>query len=349
MKWGLAKYNREKDMIHILRKNNQRAAIGKRSEFRVHGKVVEWEEIERYFSRKKELTQKTASCATPPYIGCRTPPVQEKTLMAPSTNGVPLNFHENAGMVDMGWESSMSLGNDDAGFQQWTFTDTENILSIHLGVPPSLSPPKTLLVPEALFSSISIYISESFQSGRWIINDQGGACTALTPVGVDPTSYADLTVYCTMAIRFIKRGSAIEFRRVLSKAFGLVQPMLLIQHPRTLDNILYAFFLLKGYGLQDVALLLRDFVGKMATEVIAKNHPWRNICQLFATLDADILDQALGQVYKCVLDAFGKSVVPLKETTLLVRLDLVQILCGRTDLPRAERLLRDILASGVCV
>jgi hypothetical protein len=27
---------------------------------------------------------------------------------------------------------------------------------------------------------------------------------------------------------------------------------------------------------------------------------------------------------------------------------LVQILCGRTDLPRAERLLRDILASGVC-
>ena len=99
--------------------------------------------------------------------------------------------------------------------------------------------------------------------------------------------------------------------------------------------------------MQDVALLLRDFVGKMATEVIAKNHPWRNICQLFATLDADNLDQALGQVYKCVLDAFGKSVVPLKETTLLVRLELVQIL-GHTDLPRAERLLRDILASGVC-
>jgi hypothetical protein len=346
MKWGLAKYNKEKDMIHILRKNNQRAAIGKSSQFRVHGKVVDWKEIERYFSRKKELAQKTASCATPPYICCRTPPAQEKTLMAPSTNGVPLNFHENASMVDMGWESSMSLGNDNAGFQQWTFIDTENILSTHLGVPPSPSLPQTFLIPEALFSGINIYISESFQNGTWIIDGQS-ACTAVTPDGVNPTVYVNLNVYCKMAFRFIKKGCVVEFGRVLSKAFGLVQPMLFIQHPRTLDSILSAFFFLKESGLQDVALLLRDFVGKMATEIIAKNHPWRNICQLFATFDVDLLDQALRHIYQCVIDTFRKSVGPLKRTPLRVRLELIQFLYGYTDLPRAERLFRDILASGV--
>jgi len=346
MKWGLAKYNKEKDMTHILRKNNQRAAIGKSSHFRVHGKVVRWKEIERYFSRKKELTQKTASCATPPYICCRTPPAEEKTLMASSANGLPLSFQDNAGTVDMGWESSMSLGNDNAGFQQQAFIDTESILSIHLGVPPSPSPPQIFLVPEALFSSISIYISESFQNGTWIIDEQS-ACTAVTPDGVDPTVYVNLNVYCEMAFRFIKKGRAIEFGHVLSKAFGFVQPMLSIQHPRTLGSILSAFFFLKESGLQHVALLLRDFVGKMATEIIAKNHPWRNICQLFATFDLDLLDQALRHIYQCVFDTFGKSVGPSKRTPLRIRLELIQLLYGYTDLPRAERLFRDILASGV--
>jgi len=73
--WGLDKKNKENDILAIVRKTTQRAAVGKKSIFRVRGRVLDPDEIERYLKRKRisvELVQ-MQSASTPPGLECFTP------------------------------------------------------------------------------------------------------------------------------------------------------------------------------------------------------------------------------------------------------------------------------------
>ena len=78
-KWGLDKKNKEPEMRAIVRKNKQRAGQGKRSNFLVRKRQLDFAEVVRYWQRKgmtiDEVVARSIASPTPEAIECFTPPV----------------------------------------------------------------------------------------------------------------------------------------------------------------------------------------------------------------------------------------------------------------------------------
>ena len=76
-KWGLDKKNKEPEMRAIVRKNRQRAEQGKRSDFRVRKRQMNFAEVVRYWERKgvtiDEVTARSIASPTPEAVECFTP------------------------------------------------------------------------------------------------------------------------------------------------------------------------------------------------------------------------------------------------------------------------------------
>ena len=76
-KWGLDKKNKEPEMRVFVRKNKQRAEQGKRSNFRVRERQLNFAEIVRYWERKgvtmNEVIARSTASPTPEAIECFTP------------------------------------------------------------------------------------------------------------------------------------------------------------------------------------------------------------------------------------------------------------------------------------
>lgn len=76
-KWGLDKKNKEPEMRAIVRKNKQRAEQGKRSNFRVRKRQLNFAEVVRYWERKgvtiDEVIARSTASPTPEAIECFTP------------------------------------------------------------------------------------------------------------------------------------------------------------------------------------------------------------------------------------------------------------------------------------
>lgn len=76
--WGLdSKNNREREMRAAVRKHNQRTQHGKRSIFRIRDKPVDYQEIVRYFARKRlsieDVVAQRRASKTPEAVVCLTP------------------------------------------------------------------------------------------------------------------------------------------------------------------------------------------------------------------------------------------------------------------------------------
>ena len=76
-KWGLDKKNKEPEMRAIVRKNKQRAERGKRSNFRVRKRHLNFAEVARYWERKgvtiDEVIARSTASPTPEAVECFTP------------------------------------------------------------------------------------------------------------------------------------------------------------------------------------------------------------------------------------------------------------------------------------
>ncbi len=76
-KWGLDKKNKEPEMRAIVRKNKQRAEQGKRSNFRVRKRQLNFSEVVRYWERKgmtvDEVIAQLKASPTPEAVECLTP------------------------------------------------------------------------------------------------------------------------------------------------------------------------------------------------------------------------------------------------------------------------------------
>lgn len=334
--WGLDKKNKKRDMIAILRKKTQREAVGKKSSFRVRGQVVVMENVLQYFKRKKEIPKiGPPAASTPPDISCWTP----SAVHTPQTidNGtfmdtfLPLASASNgrdAGVVVSEWTSTPPIVDD-----EHLFGRTYNFISDRSKIPYSPSSPRNLLVAERLFSSINAYFDGSFR-----IRPIAPGTLSL------PNHTPDFETYCRNAAEFLRLGSADKFRRELSKATNLVQDLLRAEHPRTLDCFLEVFLSLLRAGYPETVSVLRDFIGKMAATVIARKHPWGDICQLISELDAESLEHALVQSWRCTINAFENSLGPFNQLTLDTHLQFIHQVYASTDLLEEERLLRELLA-----
>ena len=75
--WGLDKNNKEREMRAIVRKYKRRAEQRKASTCQVRGKAVDYQEIVRYFARKRisieDIMARRATSPTPEAVVCFTP------------------------------------------------------------------------------------------------------------------------------------------------------------------------------------------------------------------------------------------------------------------------------------
>ena len=90
-KWGLDKKNKEPEMRAIVRKNKQRAEQGKRSNFRVRKRQLNFAEVVRYWERKgvtiDEVIARSTASPTPEAIECFTP--VSSPIMPPEALATP--------------------------------------------------------------------------------------------------------------------------------------------------------------------------------------------------------------------------------------------------------------------
>jgi hypothetical protein len=360
--WRLDKKNKERDMLAILRKKTEREAVGKQTSFRVRGQVVTMENVLHYFKRKKGTPEIGISAAsTPSDISCWTPspvhtprPVDDSTEIILANSGsseahfndflpfTPVNNGIDSGVVGVPWTPAPLFA--DEHIIQLTVNDIYDFLSNCSRISRSLSPPQTLLVAEDLLFSIKTYVDGSLESGTWI-SDENGYCTTRTPAGTIAPDYTyDFNTYCRLAAGLVKKGSSIEFRRVLSKAFKLVQSLLRAEHPRTLDCLFDVYLNLIREGLPEIVSMLRNYINEMAANIIVRENPWGHICRLIGMLDAESLDQAIIKSWKCTLDASGKALGPLSLHALAVHIQFINRVYGSVDLLEEEKLLQGLLA-----
>jgi hypothetical protein len=97
-------------------------------------------------------------------------------------------------------------------------------------------------------------------------------------------------------------------------------------------------------GFPEVVYLLRKYIKDMATNIIARDHPWGRICQLIGMLDVDSFDQAIIQSLEYTIDSFEKHVGPINPSKIGLQLRLINSLHALTNLPEEERLIRNLLA-----
>ena len=60
-KWGLDKNHKAPEVLELLRLKYQRDAVGKKSEFFIRNRPVNWDDVERYIKRSRTLLAKSDS------------------------------------------------------------------------------------------------------------------------------------------------------------------------------------------------------------------------------------------------------------------------------------------------
>jgi hypothetical protein len=363
-KWRLDKKNKEGDMLAILRKKTEREAVGKSSSFRVRGQPVTIEEVYHYFKRKKNMRDQEAyNAPTPSDVSCRTPspaptvPPFENDTQIITTNpfswpdqfaqpertqypSTTQNFDdtEMGGMVVSTPERTFSEYNEQ--ILQRTLRDMYNLISDNGDIPRSPSTPHTLLIPERLLLTIKTYVDGSFEQGSWI-NREGGVCTIHGIVSNSPNECRD---YCVSAVYLLERGLLVEFRRILSKAFSVVDTLIRIQHPRTLDVIIVNIMYLRFNGYHDIAELLLGYICRISTILLTKDSPLAHILRLIRMLETDSLEQGLIEAWRCALNRFEKALGRFHESSVDINLEFIQRVYGRISDSVAEAHLRRLLA-----
>ncbi|CZR63042.1 uncharacterized protein PAC_12939 [Phialocephala subalpina] len=356
-KWKLGKNNKESDMFAIFRKKNERDAIGKQTSFRVRGKVVTMDQVHQYLNRKTTLRdQDVYNAPTPSDVSYRTP---SPIPMATSTDDNAQHITaEQLSYPRLSCQMEISLfpssryvagitevnGTEDDTILQMTLNNMYNLLSPDPSIPRSPSAPQTLLIPEYLLLTIKTYVNGSFEKGTWF-TDENGLCTTVSPIADDnPDLVFQLESHCNTALQLLEDGFIVEFRRTISKAFGIVLDLFRSGDPQTLHSILSIFLLFRQKGRLDIVKMLRNYIYDIASGLYKQRHPWLDICRFVGRLEEGTFEEAVVRIWKCLLDAFEKAVGSFHCSCLDARLNFIRRVHGSVDPLQEERLLRGLLA-----
>ncbi|KAH7333443.1 hypothetical protein BKA65DRAFT_507832 [Rhexocercosporidium sp. MPI-PUGE-AT-0058] len=347
-KWKLDKKIKERDAFAILRKMRERDAVGKETVIKLRGRSFNMDDLSRYLKRKKGMPIPDCSgSSTPSDISCRTPSPVPKLR---DVNGSHIGQYDfmttlsNDGLYDERFEISMPCSHVNNSVDQYIPQRAKQIkLSLAYGsnIPHSPSPPQSLSIPEHLFSSIKSHFRSSCERRIWVTNIHG-YFVPLDHSAAKEDDPADLYIYFSMALGFLEAGSVVEFRRVLSKGFSIIEDLLQAQHPRTLDNLLGVYIQLIKSGHIEIVFILRSYVSQMATKVLRRGSPWCEICRILGLVDAESFEEIIMQAWMCIVDVWEDCVGRFHASTLDSRAML--ILHEAKDLPEQEQMFRGILA-----
>ena len=365
-KWGIAKYVKEHEVKAILRIASERDADGKKTLVLKNNKTVEIERYLRHARRKGIQDIGQSAPDTPACISCTTPPPEHmprsygddnhmlseqsdpsQNISATSislfwTPTSPENQNENVEEVDSEWSGACTPLSDE-GESQMTLHNMPSNFFDPKNICRSLLPPKALSVPEQLFYNIKAYYASSFEDGAWALRDEN-SCTLYSLSGlVDHDPRNEFLGYCYMAVNLRRRGLFVKFRKVLSKAFSIVQDILQASHPRTLDRLFESFLYLIHNEQLDVAILLRNYIHDLTAKLPSSQPSSGRVFQLIGILDDESLEQTITTSWQCNNDALDDCLGPFNDLGLLARLNHIQNVHGAINPLEEERLLRRLL------
>ncbi|KAH6699080.1 heterokaryon incompatibility protein-domain-containing protein [Leptodontidium sp. MPI-SDFR-AT-0119] len=372
-KWDLAKNIKEREAIAILRIKSERDAGGRITWIGIHNRTVDLDRLLRHARGRGPGSTQGEVESLPSYISCKTPPPERlldlpfdddclafgslestKAASGPSGSSIslsltntPLASEAEVDEMDSEWSGASTPLFDDDVAQ----IDQNNMLALHpigANIHRSLSPPKIVYIPEQLFYNIKTYYATSFEKGMWINRKSGDGTLCKVSNLPDPDCRNEFLGYCYMAADLRRRGFLVEFRRVVYRAFGLIENILRSSHPRTLDRLFESFLCLIHSGLMEVAIQLRDYIRELATYITSSGQPWGRVFRLIGTLDESSLEQAIARSWQCNNDALDDGLSQFSDLGLLARLNHIRNVHGTSDSQEEERLLRQLLQECEC-
>ena len=341
-------------MAVIVRKKRAREAEGKKSTFfLVYSKEVSVEEIDRYAKRKRisgtEFAAAPTDKATPTHIICLTPPdspypeelqsnstvlAQQNTYAATdATTSTTLAKRRRFSSPSPVTSNSHVIEQCHQRIRAWAQSSS---------LPCVVTTPDVLRIPEMLFADIWSYVHGSISTGTWYLDSNGYLLNSQRG-SVDAPEFAHL---CYEATKLFSRSSAAQGRRLMSKAFSLLKPLLKEEDPWLLQNLMSTMIRLKQNGHVQICVMIQDHIAKLAKIILREKPLWRRICVAIRYSDPDPTE-LITRSWRSLTDAFAD--VPgvdgrLTYMSVMNQAELNYRLFRSFEPERAEKLLRKILA-----
>ena len=359
-KWRLDKNCKAKEMKAIAWKKVVRDAIGKPSSFRIRGRNTDVEEVRRYFRRRNGLSleevvarDKSPVADTPSAVEYSTPgasasPRVNHSIHVPSAGSMIVAADEDPHdqisrpqRENTDHRTSRALRSFDLDKNRLNRMneDLRRLASAN-DVSPSLVPPRDLLVPEWIFSTIKAYVKGSLEEGIWKINRYG----YLEPrKGPRSGEYAVNYMYqcCLAAVHMLRRNLFVEARQLLSRACEKSKNFLEEGHVRTIPIIFFIYFRLKDMGYSAFAIKVLEHLRTAAALTHSISCTLRCLLDNLLTLDQNVND-VYSIAWGCWEDTIENHIEPLNRTWLSSRLDHIYTTGSITGWQEVERLLRSL-------
>ncbi|PVH74616.1 hypothetical protein DL98DRAFT_604071 [Cadophora sp. DSE1049] len=368
-RWGLAKNIKKHEAAALLRLKSERDAMGKQTSIELHDRPLGMGRLLRHTKGKGlENTCHTVS-SIPSYVRCKTPPpgafitpfALSGDNILPTWDGhhpsdmIPISsgslFSATPLLPDiMTWSGQSS---EDAGSNSISHAVEEYSQMIlghvhgyssreYSNISRPLSPPTGLKLQEELVHTIKAHFACTFQSGAWTSDGHGYTVNNISDIPL-PACNVKFANYCLNAVGFKRRGLLVEFRRLLSKAFGLVPDILRAAHSRALEYLLSVFLLFMRHDLAEVTQLLRQYVAQMGANVIESHLPWQRLCRLLGIVETEIFEEAVIRAWKCNNDALRNGFGRFTHSSLMADVMYIRNVHGWKSRVEEEQLLRKLL------
>lgn len=349
-KWEFDKHNRQSDMAFVIRKKRARDAQRKKSTFVVRSKQISVQEVDRYVERKRALDpafdEAPADKATPLHILCLTPPdspypeeAQDTLTVLAGQNTMPAD----SAVILTKWGKRKRTRSPSPTMHSRLVTQRDyrrvRAWAQNQRVPALVTTPDVLRRPEMLFGDIRSYIEGSVGCGTWYLNRKS-ELEKFPRTTVHPNDFHYL---CTEAIDCFKWSSAVQGRRLLSKAFSLLPALLREEHPRLLDNVMDILLLIRRSDFVEICPIIQNHVAELARTLLPEKHIWRRICISLSHSDSDHVE-LLRRCWSCLIDTLAHASGRFSYNSVLSEVNFIEAFYWSTDPELVEQLLRRLLA-----
>jgi hypothetical protein len=149
--------------------------------------------------------------------------------------------------------------------------------------------------------------------------------------------------YCFTATMFHRRGLQAELKIAISKAFDLLERVLVVEHPRTLACLFEVLMHFKQTGFDAVASYLCSSIKKLSQKIIDQKSHWGRICQLLGELEAESLDEIVDEAWRFTADTFDSLLGSRRPISVSLRLDYIKRVYAIKDQHEEGRQLKQLL------
>ena len=360
-KWELDKNCKANEMKAIARKKVERDAIGKASLFKIRGRQIEIEEVLRDFKRKsyqslEELVVREhfPRPETPSNIEVSTPEAS-----SPSPSSHDAHFIDSTPMIVAETELIRSqTPSQQIPRNYGDLTDTprpssdvvrrqslwrnNNLLRLSsLGrISPTLEPPRDLLIPERLFSTVRTLLQSSWDRGVWRTDEDGYLVPRKIALGESGAIFY-FQRYCIAARYLLERKLFVEARQLICKACEQCKDVVEEEHPETLSIMFEVFYAFPKAGYSDAAIKVFEHLKSRAMMTPSSTRAFRQLIENFLLVNQST-EEVHSIAWKCSEDIFEQHLDPFHKTWLLSRLNYIKCMGSRIGLPGAEILLRSL-------